>query len=82
MTNINDNLSSHDSLRGIYVHYKNGQRYEVIGTALHTETEDMLVIYKPLYENEYELFARPYDMFVGTVEYNGNTVNRFQKVQQ
>jgi hypothetical protein len=52
----------------------------VLGVALQTETDEPLVIYRPLDENEYELFARPYTMFVETVEINGRTVPRFEKV--
>ena len=55
--------------KGIYHHYKDSEKeYEVLGVALHTETEEMLVIYKPLYETDQELFARPLEMFMGDVE--------------
>lgn len=64
----------------VYRHYKNQQKYEIVGTALQTETREMLVIYKPLYKNEYELFARPYSMFIEDVESNGERVPRFKKV--
>lgn len=70
-----------EAKKGKYQHYKNGQHYEVIGVALQTETKELLVIYKPLYENEYEYFARPYDMFFGDVEYGGKTIKRFIKVE-
>ena len=49
--------------KGTYQHYKNKEFYEVLEVALHTETKEMLVIYKPLYKSEYKLFARPYKMF-------------------
>lgn len=49
--------------KGVYQHYKNKKFYEVLDIALHTETEELLVIYKPLYKSEYKLFARPYKMF-------------------
>lgn len=66
--------------KGIYRHSKSGKLYEVIGLALETETEDLLVIYRPLYENEYELFARPVSMFTETVVLDEKSVPRFQKI--
>ena len=64
--------------KGIYRHNKTGNLYEVIGEALQTETNEMLVIYKPLQENEYELFARPYAMFTELVELDGKMLPRFE----
>ena len=66
--------------KGAYKHSKSGKLYEVIGLALETETEELLVIYRPLYENEYELFARPASMFTETVLLDGKSVPRFEKV--
>ncbi|QJU09657.1 DUF1653 domain-containing protein [Candidatus Saccharibacteria bacterium oral taxon 488] len=66
--------------KGVYRHSKSGKLYEVIGLALETETEDLLVIYRPLYENEYELFARPVSMFMETVVLDGQSVPRFENV--
>lgn len=64
--------------KGTYRHNKKGDLYEVIGVALQTETDEALVIYRPLYDSDYELFARPYSMFVEQVEINGQTVPRFE----
>lgn len=66
--------------KGVYRHTKKGHLYEVIGMALQTETDEPLVIYRPLYESDYELFARPYAMFVEEVELNGEMKPRFEKV--
>lgn len=66
--------------KGTYRHSKKGHLYEVLGMALHTETDEPLVIYRPLYDSEYELFARPYTMFIEQVELNGVVVPRFEKV--
>ena len=66
--------------KGIYRHSKSGKLYEVIGLALETEIEEPLVIYRPLYENEYELFARPVSMFTETVVLDGQSVPRFENV--
>lgn len=68
--------------KGIYKHSKKGHCYEVLGVALQTETNEPLVIYRPLYENEYKLFARPYEMFTEQVELNGEMKPRFEKVNE
>ena len=68
--------------RGTYRHNKSGKLYEVLGIALQTETDELLIIYRPMYEHDfgYELFARPYDMFVEIVELNGERKPRFEKI--
>ncbi|MAB22645.1 MULTISPECIES: DUF1653 domain-containing protein [Idiomarina] len=63
---------------GIYEHYKGG-RYRVIDTVRHSETEECMVLYQPLY-GEQKLWVRPFDMFVETVNVNGTQVPRFQFV--
>ena len=60
---------------GLYTHYKGGQ-YEVIGVATHSETEQSLVVYRPLY-GERGLWVRPLEMFCETVERDGERVPRF-----
>jgi len=69
---------------GIYVHYKNPEhRYRVIGVAKQSETLEDLVVYEALYENDVsKLWARPLDMFTGTVEVNGETVPRFRYISE
>ncbi|MDX2001935.1 MAG: DUF1653 domain-containing protein [Chitinophagales bacterium] len=65
---------------GIYEHYK-GKRYEVMGTALHSESLEPLVIYRSLYETQYpygQLWVRPLAMFMETVLMNGDQVPRFK----
>lgn len=62
--------------RGIYQHYK-GNRYKVLGTARHSETEEPLVIYQMLY-GDYSFWARPLTLFCGTVEVDGKPVPRFR----
>jgi len=66
---------------GTYRHTKSGKQYEVIGVALETESSEPLVIYKPLYESPYQLFARPYAMFTEHVTISGVTAARFTKVE-
>ncbi|WP_136248018.1 DUF1653 domain-containing protein [Halomonas borealis] len=60
---------------GIYRHYK-GPLYEVIGVAHHSETEAPLVAYRALY-GDYGLWVRPLDMFMETVEVQGEPLPRF-----
>lgn len=66
--------------KGTYRHSKTGNLYEVIGTALHTETNELLVVYKPKRPSEYELFTRPIDMFTEEVVIEGQKMARFEKV--
>lgn len=66
--------------KGKYYHRKTDHFYEVLGVALQSETNEPLVIYRPLWESKYELFARPYAMFVEEVELHGEMKPRFEKV--
>ncbi|MBS3804410.1 MAG: DUF1653 domain-containing protein [Oleiphilaceae bacterium] len=60
---------------GIYRHYK-GRTYEVMGTARHSETEELVVVYRCLY-GDYSLWVRPLSMFQETVKLAGEEVPRF-----
>jgi len=52
---------------GTYYHFKHPeQHYVLLGIALHTETEERLVIYQRLSDSA--LFARPLAMFLEHVE--------------
>lgn len=68
---------------GLYRHYK-GKNYEVIGVCRHTETLEPFVVYRALYESpgfgSDSLWVRPFDMFTGTVEYEGKNVLRFARI--
>ena len=61
---------------GIYRHYKGGHYY-VEGVGQHTETNELLVFYK---DAEGGRWARPFEMFTGLVEYEGEMVQRFVEV--
>ena len=74
---MKDDIKTPKIKLGKYRHYK-GNFYQVVGSALHSETLEPLVIYKPLYDSEVEYWVRPYDMFVGKVEHNGNILPRFE----
>ncbi|HSQ57040.1 MAG TPA: DUF1653 domain-containing protein [Gemmata sp.] len=60
---------------GKYRQYKGGE-YEVLGVARHSETNEPLVVYRPLY-NDTGFWVRPLAMFVETVTVNGEAVSRF-----
>lgn len=64
--------------KGIYQHYK-GNRYEVLDTARHSETEEWMVVYKTLY-GDFSTWVRPYEMFVQMVEVEGKMVSRFEYI--
>ena len=73
----NNNFSS--VAQGIYRHYK-GNLYHVLHTAQHSETEEMLVVYRCLY-GEYGVWVRPLAMFTETVKVDGKQVARFELVK-
>jgi hypothetical protein len=60
---------------GRYRHYKGGQ-YQVLGVARHSETEEQMVLYRPLY-GAGDLWVRPLDMFCESVQLGGEPVPRF-----
>ncbi|WP_116367907.1 DUF1653 domain-containing protein [Parahaliea mediterranea] len=60
---------------GRYRHYK-GNDYQVEGVARHSETGELLVVYRPCY-GEGGLWVRPLAMFVETVLVDGVAVPRF-----
>ena len=62
---------------GTYRHYKGGL-YEVIDVARHSETEEQLVVYRPLY-GERGLWVRPLEMFTETMMVDGAERPRFEK---
>jgi len=62
-------------VNAVYRHYKGGI-YLVVGHALHTETEEDLVLYVRL--GTQRVFARPREMFTSTVIFGGMTYQRFR----
>ncbi|UWG97090.1 DUF1653 domain-containing protein [Dehalobacter sp. DCM] len=57
-----------------YQHFKGGI-YEYLFTAIHSETDEKLVIYK---NAKGIIFARPYTMFFENVMHEGRIVPRFR----
>ena len=51
----------------VYRHFK-GKYYQIIAMAMHTETREDLVIYRPLYDNQ-GIYARPLNMFMSEVDH-------------
>ncbi len=64
-----------DTPSGRYRHYK-GNVYEVVGVARHSETDERLVVYRPL-TGDGGLWVRPLAMFLETVVVDGREVPRF-----
>lgn len=62
--------------KGIYRHFK-GNKYEVIGTAKHSETLEEMVVYRALY-GEHGLWVRPVSMWNETIERDGKVMKRFE----
>ncbi|PKH02629.1 DUF1653 domain-containing protein [Psychromonas sp. MB-3u-54] len=60
---------------GQYRHYKGGL-YRVENIATHSETEEKMVVYRPLY-GEQALWVRPLELFIEEVEIEGKKQPRF-----
>lgn len=64
---------------GLYRHYK-GNDYEVVAVARHSETLELVVVYRALY-GEGGLWVRPYAMFCEDVVVDGRKVRRFAPLE-
>ena len=53
-------------IKGIYKHFK-GDYYLVEDIAIHSETNEKMVVYRKLYEDA-GLYVRPYEMFLEKVD--------------
>jgi len=71
---------------GVYEHYKSSPKdrryYQVLGFARHTETDEIVVVYIPLYvvpeHRGLILQVRPLDMFMESVKHDGKALPRFR----
>ena len=63
---------------GKYRHYK-GHDYEVLHVARHSETEELLVVYRPLYGDS-GVWVRPLNMFTEHIQVEGMPVPRFRRI--
>ncbi len=70
---------------GIYKHYK-GHNYQVFGEARDSETGEVYILYKPLYEipdaDPEQLVVRPKEMFLEEVEIGDQLVPRFSLIEE
>jgi len=63
---------------GRYRHYK-GNLYDLVGAVRHSETLEVLALYRPLH-GAGDLWVRPWAMFFETVEVGGVVQPRFQRL--
>ena len=64
---------------GRYRHHKGGE-YTVFGVARHSETDELLVVYRPQY-GERDLWIRPQSMFTEFVETQRGLEPRFVLIE-
>lgn len=65
----------------IWRHYK-GKDYRIIALSRHTENLSWYVVYEALYDNEIsQIWHRPLDMFLESIEIDGIIVPRFQFIK-
>ena len=66
----------------VYKHFK-GHQYLVLCIAMHKETNETMVIYQDLHDQD-KIYARPYDMFISKVDKEKypyiQQIYRFQEV--
>jgi hypothetical protein len=68
---------------GKYQHFK-GNFYQVLHLAKHSENEEYMVVYQPLYDNKdgiREIWVRPLVMFDEVIERDGKKLKRFSFIE-
>ena len=74
-------------------HYKSTgwdhHTYEVIGIARHSETQEDMVVYRPLYEVApdnwvygYDFATRPLSLWYDIVEHRGEKIQKFTEIEK
>ncbi len=66
--------------KGRYRHFK-GNEYEVLYIAKHSETQELMVVYRALY-GDYSVWVRPASMWNETVELDGKAHKRFTYLEE
>lgn len=75
-------MSLHRIVPGIYEHYK-GKKYFVLGLSRNTETNEVCVVYRPLYDTDWpQLVHRKAEMFFEEVTVEGKRMPRFRLLEQ
>ncbi len=64
---------------GKYQHFK-GAYYQVLHIAKHSETEELMVVYQPLY-GKGDIWVRPYNIFDEYLLKDGQKTKRFRYVE-
>ncbi|RJG06877.1 DUF1653 domain-containing protein [Noviherbaspirillum cavernae] len=73
-------MTNTDITPGVYRHYK-GRNYFVLGLSKNTETGEVCVVYRPLYDTDWpQLVHRNAQMFLENVIVDGKQVPRFARV--
>lgn len=72
-------MSTPKDIVGKYRHYKGGE-YEVISEALHSETEEPVIVYRSLVA-PFTVWVRPHDMFFESVVVDGVERPRFARME-
>jgi len=62
----------------LYRHFKGGE-YELLSVARHSETEELLAVYRSVEDRE-TIWVRPLEMFTGMVDHADTKVPRFEPV--
>ena len=76
-----DKINEYEKLipRGIYRHYK-GKEYEVLSIAYHSETLEIMVVYRALYA-DHNVWVRPASMWNDIIDVNGVKTPRFTLIR-
>lgn len=71
---------------GIYRHFKNHQLYRLLGTAIHSETYEDMVVYQALYDCEEfgpkRVWVRPLSLFLEKISTQKGEEPRFVYVSE